>query len=90
MLYAPALGNYTYRLFDVSFDVDLYPARFTVDEAIAQEMGVDPQQPIVARDEDEFEKILSQILASQKTRKVIQAIYSQSSDLSPANGNGSG
>ena len=89
MLYAPALGDYTYRLFDISFGVDLYPARFIVDDEIGEEMGMNAASTIVARDESEFIEILSRILGSRKTRKVIQAIYSQSLEFGTDDGNAS-
>jgi hypothetical protein len=76
-------------LFDVSFDVDLYPARFIVDESIAEEMGRPGTTPILANDEGEFLDILTRILGSRETRKVIQAIYSQSLELGKENGDSS-
>ena len=80
-LQAPALDNYTYHLFTLSFGVDYYPANFTIDDDIAKEINADPAFGIVAVDEEEFIRVLSEVLASQKTRKVIYAIYSQSVDL---------
>jgi hypothetical protein len=86
---SPALGNYTYRLFTISYDIDLYPVEFIVDDAIALEMEVGqhgapygPRDELIARREEEFIKILSRILGSEKTRQVIRAILSHSTDQS--------
>jgi hypothetical protein len=76
-LEAPALDSYTYRLFTVAFDEDFYPVRFVVDVDIASELGTDGED-VVASDEEAFKHVLSGILASQKTRKVINAIRAQS------------
>ena len=80
-LQAPALDNYTYHLFTLSFGVEAYPAHFLVDDDIAKEMSVDQTEGIVVNDEKQFERVLSEVLASQKTRKVISAIWTQSVDL---------
>jgi hypothetical protein len=105
-LNAPALDNYSYRLFGVAYDVDLYPVRFWVDRAIAEEIGVKPpeelsetgeQKPtkkrrinrdesLIARREEKLIEILARILGSQKTRHIIHAILSQSTDLVETDG----
>jgi hypothetical protein len=79
-LQGPALDNYTYRLFDLSFGVDRYPARFMVDDEIANELNANPNEGLVAGNEEEFLQALATVLGSQKTRKVIHAILSQSVD----------
>lgn len=79
-LRGPALDNYTYRLFTISFGVDPYPAKLEVDDDIGKELSVVPGQGIIAADETQFVQVLSDVLASQKTRKIIHAIYSQSID----------
>jgi len=81
MLHAPALDNYSYRLFVVAYDVDLYPVRFWVNDAIAEEMGIKRGDDLFATGEEQLIEILARILGSQKTRQVIQAILSQSTDL---------
>ncbi len=87
LITAPALDNYTYRLFYLDYDVDFYPVRFVMDEAIANELGIVRGQALNAAGEQEFTDILKQIFASQKTRQVIQAILSQAIDLGPVDGN---
>lgn len=78
LITAPVLGNYTYRLFIIYYDIDLYPVQFIVDDAIAREIGVDQDsgQQLIAAHEEEFIEILSRILGSQKTRQVIRGILS--------------
>jgi hypothetical protein len=82
-LEAPALDNYTYRLFTAAYDVNLYPVRLAVDDDIASELGTFSGLDLIASDEEEFKQLLSKILASQKTRKVVNAILSQSTDSAP-------
>ena len=79
LIYAPALGDYTYMLFAISHDIHLYPVRFLVDEAIANEMGLQqPEKVAIANSEQEFVTILSRILKSQKMRQIVNVIRSQS------------
>ncbi|MFI5455117.1 MAG: hypothetical protein ACHRXM_06660 [Isosphaerales bacterium] len=89
ILNAPALDNYRYRLFAVAYDVDLYPVRFRVDDAIAKEIGIKPGEEFFATGEEQFIEILARILGSQKTRHVIHAILSQSTDLVEIDGGSS-
>jgi len=86
MITAPVIDNYSYRLFYLAYDVDLYPVRIALDEAIAKELGVVRGQTMTASGEQDFTDILQQIFASQKTRQVVEAILSQAIDLSPVSG----
>jgi len=52
-----------------------------VDGAIAEEMGFKPRGELDATVEEQFIEILARILGSRKTRQVIRAILSQSTDL---------
>ena len=88
-LHAPVLDNYSYRLFAVGYDVDLYPVRFLLDGAVADELGLEKRDSLSANDEEIFIRTLSRIFATQKTRNVIHAILSQSVDSSQTPGNGS-
>ncbi len=81
---APALDNYTYRLFTTTYDVNLFPVRFTLDQDIASELGLSAGESLDAVNEEDFKQKLALILGSQKTRKVINAILSQSTDLTPS------
>jgi len=85
----PALDNYTYRLFIIRYDVDLYPVRFaSLDDAIAEEMGVSREQGLSASDAEEFTEILARIFGSQRTRHVVHAILSQIVEPGPVDGIG--
>ena len=72
-LVAPALGNYTYRLFYVAHDINLYPATISLDDDIAQEVDNFGGEVQVSN-EEEFKDYLSRILGSQKTLKRISTI----------------
>ena len=85
LIHSPALGDYQYRLFEVSYGVEFYPVRLHIDEAIVRELQVDPEQEIVVDDEAAFVDILSRILKSQRTRQVIQAILLQTLEVSDSN-----
>jgi hypothetical protein len=78
LIFSPTFGNYTYRLFAISHDMNIYPVRFLVDESIASEMQIQAENGAIACNEEEFVKILSQILKSQKMRRLVNVILSQS------------
>jgi hypothetical protein len=88
-LEAPALDNYTYRLFSAAYNVNLYPVRLSVDQDIALDLHVSDGDDLIAASEEDFKQLLSKILGSQKTRKVINALLSQSTDLVPVSGSSS-
>jgi hypothetical protein len=79
----PALDNYTYRLFTIGYDENLYPVHFLLDDSVARELGVKREDGLVASDEQEFQQSLIRIFASQKSRQVIHAILSHSLDRAP-------
>jgi hypothetical protein len=81
-LEAPALDNYAYRLFSAAYNVNLYPVRFSIDQDIASELQAGGDD-LIAASEEEFTRLLRLILGSQKTRNVINALLSQSTDLAP-------
>jgi hypothetical protein len=88
VLHAPALDNYIYRLFVVAYDVELYPVKFLLDGAVAEELGLERRDSLSANNEQAFITNLSKIFATQKTRHVIHAILSQSVASSQITGNG--
>lgn len=88
-LVVPALDNYTYGLFSISHSVtELYPVTFQIDGEIASEVNVvsptaltsTSMYNVKAENEEEFEGVLSQILKSQKTRKVLNSLLAQVSE----------
>jgi hypothetical protein len=68
---AKALNNYKYSLLTVTHDVHLYPV-----EVLSSQ---DPF-PKPCRNESEFKDILRNILSSEKTRSVVQALLAQIRD----------
>lgn len=71
-LYSPALGEYSFRLFEV-----MYPPQFkpiTVSEA---------GDTRTAQNLDEFRSILESILRSTRTKQVVEAIMAQATALGP-------
>lgn len=83
---APLLGDYTYELFSVYYEVSMYPIKIHLEEDIRGDLKkelpdckVEKQSNLIlAKSEEEFLKILTIIFASRKTRQIVQAILSQS------------
>ena len=76
-LVAPALENYRYELFSISHDVDIYPLIVEWDSPdnamlsqVAGERGIE--------NEEQFIGALEIIFSSDRTRKVISSLISQS------------
>ena len=82
LIHSPVLGEYRYRLFEISFGIEFYPVIFQLDEDIVRELRIDPKEGIIAKDESEFVDMLSRILKSKRTRQVIRAILSQTMEAS--------
>jgi hypothetical protein len=89
LLVAPALDNYRYRLFSIAYGLEQYPVQFEVDKSIGNEFQRDPKFKLLAANEDEFVEILGKVLASKKTRQVVQAILTESLALSDVPGDSS-
>src|SRR5258708_38598954 len=77
---APALQDYHFKLFDLSHNVELYPAVFKVDSDVAAELRVPllsekqagtVQTEFSAANEDELLFRLKNIFAARRTRRVI-------------------
>jgi hypothetical protein len=84
-LVAPALGNYRYKLFTLSYPPEFLPIRIDVDRdllpAIPQECVL--QDAVIgtwvkAESEDAYKQILAAIFGAAKTRRVVAAIVAQS------------
>jgi hypothetical protein len=71
-LVAPALDNYTYPLFSVAHDIRLYP--LTVDFHPSSSLS----EGFKAQTQEEFLDRLRTIFASPETKRIIQALISQS------------
>ncbi|HKV41840.1 MAG TPA: hypothetical protein VJX67_21730 [Blastocatellia bacterium] len=72
-LVAPALANYTYALFTARHPaVDLYPCTIDFDG-----------KSYDAGSSEELERILSTVFSSEKTRRIVGSLLSQSQDAGP-------
>jgi hypothetical protein len=65
---APSL-NYEYQLFSVTHDIELYPVQLFFEDF--------KEGRAFAGSEREFLRLLQEVLSSDKTRKVVAAIYAQ-------------
>lgn len=88
MLIAPSLGFYKYQLLAISHEIELYPVKIVVEPSIQSELPTSMivkiddlhyvEEVVVAESEEEFIRILGLIFQSQKTRRVITSLMSQS------------
>jgi hypothetical protein len=81
---APALGDYTYKLFTISHPIDLYPLQLLLDRGVAKDIGItrkgfEAQFFCNINDEAEFLKVLDQILKADRTKQIIRNLLAQSS-----------
>ena len=89
----PALNNYTYKLFEVAHNVDMYPISIFLEGDISKDISIDSDgsedisqfTPLggnsyrgTATNEEVFKKILRAIFSVKKTLKVIDGIRAQS------------
>ena len=83
----PVLGNYRYRLFRVGFPHAMYPVSIIPDEDVLSEVRKKPfivrsnavaGEFLEAKNDKEFKDVLQAIFGAEKTKRVIQAILSQS------------
>jgi len=72
-LYSPALGEYSYRLFEVTYPPQFFPVTLTAAYG-AQ----------TAKTLDQFRKLLESVLRSPRTKQVVEAIMAQATALGPA------
>jgi hypothetical protein len=66
------LRNYSFKVFDFSHDITMYPIKMSLDELIAHELNVDESLEIM--NEDEFVNILGKILSSERINDIIGSI----------------
>lgn len=71
-LYSPALGEYTYRLFEVTYPTQFFPITLT---------GATGAQ--TAETLEQFKGLLESVLRSQRTKQVVEAIMAQATALGP-------
>lgn len=70
-LYSPALGEYTYRLFEVT-----YPPQFFPVTLITAADGAQTAQTL-----DQLKSLLESVLRSPRTKQVVEAIMAQATAL---------
>ncbi len=84
-LSCPALGNYTFRILNVFYNVDMYPLEITVDDNIGEELGWPRNErnrmSSTAADQDAFRGELRKVFGSARVKKVIGALISQAKDV---------
>lgn len=80
-LVAPALNHYRYQLFLIGYGIDLYPVAFRLDSDLQQELGLNENSHVMAATEEIYLGILKTIFSSEKTQRVIRAIWAQSEAL---------
>ena len=71
-LYSPALGEYTYHLFEVTYPPQFLPVTLT-----------DSDETHTAQNLDEFKTLLESVLRSSRTKQVVEAIMAQATALGP-------
>lgn len=77
LIVAPALDNYRYKLFTISYNINIYPVTISVDGEIRAEINpADSEGKLLAESEGEFVEILKKIFSAKKTKKVIGALLS--------------
>jgi hypothetical protein len=69
-LYSPALGEYTYRLFQVTYPPQFFPVTLTAGDGSQK-----------AEDLDQFRALLQSVLRSSRTKQVVEAIMAQATAL---------
>ena len=71
-LYSPALGEYTFHLFDVTYPPEFFPITLTASDGAkaAQSLG-------------QFKSLLESVIRSPRTKQVIEAIMAQATALGP-------
>ena len=69
-LYSPALGEYTYRLFEVIYPPEFFPLTLTEGE-----------RTHTAQNQEQFNAILQSVLRSPRTKQIVEAIMAQATAL---------
>src|SRR5437660_1671172 len=69
-LYSPALGEYTYLLFEVTYPPQFFPVTLTAGDEVR-----------TAQTLDQFRALLESILRSPRTKQIVEAIMAQATAL---------
>jgi hypothetical protein len=71
-LYSPALGEYSYHLFDVAYPPEFSPITITMGDEVRTVQTL-----------DQFKTQLESVLRSTRTKQVVEAIMAQATALGP-------
>lgn len=71
-LHSPALGEYAFRLFEVTYPPDLFPVTLTAADGTK-----------TAHSLQDFKVLLESVLRSPRTKQVVEAIMAQATALGP-------
>ncbi|WP_375067574.1 hypothetical protein AB9L18_14255 [Stenotrophomonas lactitubi] len=79
-LHGTFLENYSFTVLTFSHDITLYPIKFSLDEALARELGASPSplSPVKIRDQESLISFTSAILRSERVNSVIGSIIRMS------------
>lgn len=66
------LKNYSFKVFDFSHSITMYPVIISVDEEIAKELGT--EQDARVENEEEFIRIIGSIFNSKRIKTIIGSI----------------
>ena len=69
---SPKVSNYIFSAFSISYNIDIYPCKFYLDEEIAKELKLPAK--IVAKDDEEVVKLLGRILQSERLKYIISVL----------------
>lgn len=81
VLIAPALGGYSFSLFKIDHPVELYPVHVFVDDMMKESLpDLFPRERVLEVEcEEEFVVVVKKIFNSERTKKIITGLISQSS-----------
>ncbi|MFV2058724.1 MAG: hypothetical protein ACC707_19855 [Thiohalomonadales bacterium] len=71
-LHGKFLNKYSFKVFDFSHSITMYPINVTIDNVIAEELGM--QEDACLDNEGEFIKLISAIFNSERLKTVIGSI----------------
>lgn len=84
VLSSPALGGYSFRMFDIHYSVEMYPLALKIDEAIMEELKLpsyNGSEFYRVVDEPSLKSVLGLIFASNKVRKIVRALIAQAKEV---------
>ena len=77
---SPTLGDYSFRLFDIHYPVEMYPLLLKFDDAVASELElkhIDDTSFHKITNEEDLVSTLKRAFASRRVKKVIMSLISQ-------------